>query len=133
METKNDLLGGCPVSFSESKFNFELFTTSIVVGGISCGKTTFIINKIYRDICDKIDNLYVFSNNHDSNITLYNQITNKIFEFKDFEFIFSVIKSDNVKKGSNSLIIFDDLSTTNITKNPAIMELIVSSRIRYFV
>jgi len=131
METQNDSLDGYPVSFSVNKFkfnfNFNPFTTSIVIGCCSCGKTSFVINKIYRDICDKIDNLYVFTNKHDSNMTLYNQITDNVFEFKDFEYIYSFIKSDNEKNNTTSLIILDDISM-NISKNMAIQDLIYNGR-----
>jgi hypothetical protein len=117
MYSKNDLSSGCSASFSVNNFNFKPLTTSIVVGGRNCGKTTFIINKIYRDICDSIDNLYVFTSKHTSNIDAYSQITDVCYDTVDFPSIYSLIKKTNESNPDNkTLLIFDDILIKNETK-----------------
>ena len=118
MCSKNDLSSGCSESFSvnnvdtNSNFQFKPLTTTLIAGKRGCGKTTFIINKIYRDICKTIDNLYVFTVG-ESNKVLYQQITNKIFELDDFTYIYSSITKNKEKNKHNNakhLFIFDDVS-----------------------
>ena len=125
MNTKNDVWGGCPLSFSPFKSNFELGSTSIIVGTRASGKTKFIINKIYRDISDKIDNLYIFSKGI-SNDTLYNQITDKIFVLDDWNCIFEKIKSEHKTNSTKSLVIFDDQNLK--IANNIVQELIYNGR-----
>jgi hypothetical protein len=115
MCSKNDLSSGCSESFSVNNvdtnynFKFKQSTTTLIAGKHGCGKTTFIINKIYRDICKTMDNLYVFTVG-ESNKVLYKQITNKIFEVDDFTYIYSsIIKNKQNNKNIQNLFIFDDI------------------------
>jgi hypothetical protein len=138
MSSKNDLSGGCSESFSVNnthivhnthnevnfKYKFSPHTITFIVGRRGCGKTSFIINKIYRDICHTIDNLYVVSTKSAINEhRLYQQITNNIFDTDDFEYVFSSIIKKS-KENQNNLLIFDSACLYE-SKNKNILEKII--------
>lgn len=136
MCSKNDLSSGCSESFSvnnvntNSNFHFKPLSTILIAGKRECGKTTFIINKIYRDICKTIDNLYVFTVG-ESNKVLYQQITNNLFELDNFSHIYSsIIKNKEKNKHNNAkhLFIFDNVCLELNNNKRILQELIFNAR-----
>lgn len=87
-----------------------------VIGKGGCGKTTFVINKIYQNIQDSIDELFVVSDYYScTDVTqncLYNSITDTIYHNKNIKSICKHIK--NQQSGKKHMIIIDELFSKNI-------------------
>lgn len=115
---ENDTMSGCSVSLC----NFKPNTVSVILGQRSCGKTTFAINKIYRDLSNDIDNLYIFTELDNNK---YKDISNKCYKLNDFESIYSIIKAE--RKNNSTLFIFDDKKLYN-KQNKFFEELLVNGK-----
>ena len=86
---KNELNDGTLNSLSIKKF--ELYHSTIIFGDTQNEKTSFIINKIYGDLCYELDELFVISDKENSD---YYKITDKIFKYGDLSSILSTIKNE---------------------------------------
>jgi hypothetical protein len=116
-----DSLSGCYESLSSK--TFLVGETNLIVGCKSSGKTQFIINKIYRDICDNIDTLFVLSHNK----TNYLQITDKVYDVDKLDFVIKYISDEfENKKQHNTLLIVETLSTNKILDK--LLMLIINSK-----
>ncbi len=126
----NDSFG----SFSDSEYNSEYISSSetdvddtndsmdtndgilkfingeiiAIVGKRNEGKTTYTINKIYRDLCMQLDNVHVYCSQ--TNIDDYSQITDNIHSHSSKNILNEILQMDN-----KTLLIIDDSVYTTIS------------------
>ena len=93
MSEINTPIGGCCELLNEG-LKFRLNDTILVLGARASGKTVFIKNKIYKDLCNDIEELYIISNE-----TAYDDLSEYRFKFNNIHSVY-----ENTK---NKLVIVD--------------------------
>lgn len=83
----------------------------------------FVINAIYRDICDNIDKLFVFSNDKNN----YSKITDKVHDITQLNsLVYNILNTNNVNN-LHTMIIIDTLITKETLR--LLTPLLINNRI----
>ena len=123
-----DMQSGCSTSLSFKSKDFKLGESSLVLGPKITGKTSFVINQIYGDVCESLDELYVFS----QYLHKYSSITDKVYDIKEFNFLITSLKqrcSEN-KNNPQVMIIIDNgyISTSDFSRSTGVIEVLMNGR-----
>lgn len=125
MSSISDSSGGLRETLINCDVNYELKKHYLIIGKRDCGKTNFIINNLYEEMCKKIENIYLFTKKE--NFKYYEKMTDKICDIKNIDLILTeVLKYDGGSKITNNLVIIDDISIN--FKNNTIVDLFLNAR-----
>lgn len=88
------------------------------------GKTTLVQDEIYRLLRDQIDQLYVVTDNHESD---YDEMTSRIYPLDSLDQISQEIRFGESKRSSgvlgHTLVIIDEVYEPNLFKNSELLDL----------
>ena len=93
MSEINTPIGGCCELLNEG-LQFRLNDTILVLGVRASGKTVFIKNKIYKDLCNDIKELYIISNE-----STYDDLSEYRYKFNNIHSVY--------ENTTNKLVIVD--------------------------
>lgn len=113
----------CLVSQIKTNANTYLNKNNLIIGKRCTGKTFFIINEIYYQLQNIIDQLFVISSMDES----YRSITDKTYNFDELPNIYSHLRNQKNSLKKQTLIIIDGVSD-DIVKSKEMKDLIYNGR-----
>jgi hypothetical protein len=97
---------------------------TLIIGKRGMGKTTFVIHEIYRQLCHRIDNVYVILPDGCAR-NVYDVVTNKTYKYQDLPTIVRHIKANRTQ---NTLIIIEHAGDSDIERLEAFKEVVLNGR-----
>ena len=105
----------------KTKFKFKIGECSLIMSPRNTGKTSYIVHKLYKDVCDEIDHLYVFS----EDLNEYSNITDRVY---DFRYLSQLVRSLKNSEKNTMIIIDTYLKETDVCNNDGIREILMNGR-----